>query len=52
LAGLAVGFCSILDIIDKRNIQSSFSSKMSSDKRDLLYGDWLKAIEKTKNWVD
>jgi glycerol kinase len=52
-AGLSVGFWSSLDDL-RRNWQAekTWEPGMSPKQRDLLYKGWLKAVERTFNWVD
>lgn len=52
LAGICVGLWKQEDIILHRKIDKTFSTEISSEKRDRLYKNWLKALERTKNWVD
>lgn len=50
LAALAVGFCKIDDVTEKRKIDKVFSPLMEQKNVNLLYSNWLKAIEKAKAW--
>lgn len=50
LAGLAVKFWSIDEIIEQREIEKTFHPLMNDDKRNKLYAGWKKAIEKAMNW--
>ncbi|MEA3317307.1 MAG: glycerol kinase GlpK [Bacteroidota bacterium] len=50
LAGLAVGFWSKQDIIEKRKVQKEFLPNMDKYNREKLYSGWLKAVEKAKGW--
>jgi glycerol kinase len=52
-AGLAVSFWKNLD--DLRNnwqISQTWDSQMDLRQREKLYKEWLKAVERTFNWVD
>lgn len=50
LAGLAVGFWSMEEIIEKREIDRMFNPLMKEEKRVKLYAGWKKAVEKAMNW--
>ncbi|MBI9055574.1 MAG: glycerol kinase GlpK [Bacteroidales bacterium] len=50
LAGLAIKFWSIDEIIQQREIERSFKPLMKAVKRDKLYSGWLKAVEKAMGW--
>jgi glycerol kinase len=50
LAGLAIKFWSIDEIIQQREIERSFKPLMKAEKRDKLYSGWLKAVEKAMGW--
>jgi glycerol kinase len=51
-AGLAVGFWSNLDDLRLNwQIDKTWSPQMSIVQRDALYQGWLKAVERTFNWV-
>jgi glycerol kinase len=51
-AGLAVGFWeSIENLRDNWQIDKSWQSTMDAEKRDHYYQEWLKAVERTFNWV-
>lgn len=52
-AGLAVGYWENLD--DLRNnwqIDKTWEPKMNATQRDKLFKGWLKAVEKTFNWIE
>jgi glycerol kinase len=51
-AGLAVGFWSSFDDL-RQNWQASqtWEPQMDEARREFLYNNWLKAVEKTFNWV-
>jgi len=52
-AGLAVGFWNNLD--DLRNnwhADLSWEPRMDPETRQMLYNNWLKAVERTFNWVE
>ena len=52
LAGLGVGMWqNTEEIAHKSHISRIFEPGMSSDKRELLYSDWKRAIERARNWV-
>jgi len=50
LAGLAINFWTIEEIIAQREIERTFTPLMEEEKRQRLYAGWLKAVEKAKNW--
>lgn len=50
LAGLAVEFWTMNEIIEKREIERAFSPLMGKDKREKLYAGWQKAVKKAMNW--
>ncbi len=52
LAGLATGFWTKNDLVAKRKINKEFSSAMPNDKRNSLYAGWLKAVDRTRNWIE
>ncbi|MDA3781348.1 MAG: glycerol kinase GlpK [Bacteroidales bacterium] len=50
LAGLAVGFWSRNDILEKRHVEKEFVPTMEKKQREKLYSGWLKAVDKAKGW--
>ncbi|ARV07008.1 glycerol kinase [Polaribacter sp. SA4-10] len=52
LAGIYVGLWSKEDILSFRKIDKEFSPTFSSEKREKLYKKWLKAVERSKDWID
>ena len=52
LAGICVGLWKQEDILSHRKIEKEFSPEFKNDKRERLYKQWLKAVERSKNWVD
>ena len=50
LAGIAVNFWSIDEIIEQREIERTFNPLMEEEKRTKLYAGWKKAVEKAMNW--
>ena len=50
LAGLAVDFWTMDEIISQREIDKTFTPFMDKDKREKLYAGWQKAVEKAMNW--
>lgn len=50
LAGLAVNFWTMDEIIERRKIEKTFEPLMKEEKREKLYKGWLKAVEKAMNW--
>jgi len=52
-AGLAVGVWKNLEALTKNwSIDKVFDPKMEDEKRQKLFDDWHKAIERTYDWVD
>ncbi|MBD0326567.1 MAG: glycerol kinase GlpK, partial [Pyrinomonadaceae bacterium] len=52
LAGLAVGFWQSKEELDaKWKMARRYEPQMDANKREELYGRWLKAIERAKNWA-
>ena len=52
LAGISVGLWKQEDILSHRKIEKEFTPEFKKEKRDRLYKQWLKAVERSKNWVD
>ena len=53
LAGLAVGFWSDLDELQKRmSIERTFEPKCSPDQTEKMYQGWLKAVGRTRHWIE
>ena len=52
LAGIYVGLWRKEDILSFRKIDKEFSPTFSSEKREKLYKKWLKAVERSKDWID
>lgn len=52
LAGIQSGLWKKEDILANRKIQKKFTPEMSEVQRSKLYKGWLKAVERTKGWVD
>jgi len=52
-AGLAVGFWNNLDDLRSNwQVDHTWQPQMESSQRDNLYQTWLKAVERTFNWVE
>jgi glycerol kinase len=52
-AGLATGFWENLnDLRDNWQISQTWKPQMELNQREKLYNGWLKAVERTFNWVD
>jgi len=52
-AGLAVGFWNNLDDLRSNwQVDMSWEPRMDPDTRQKLYRGWLKAVERTFNWVE
>lgn len=53
LAGLAVGFWKSTDEIEKiRQVDKVFEPKMDMEKREKRYKGWLRAVERSRDWVE
>jgi len=52
LAGIQSGLWKKEDILANRKVQKRFSPAMDEGTRSKLYKGWLKAVERTKGWVD
>jgi glycerol kinase len=52
LAGIQIGLWKKESIIHQRKIQKRFIPEMEEAKRNKLYAGWLKAVERTKGWID
>ena len=52
LAGICVGLWQQDDIEKQREIDKKFSPNLSNTLRQTRYNKWLKAVERTKNWID
>lgn len=52
LAGLGVGFWeNIEELEEKWKIQKQYEPKMKRSRRDDLYGDWKRAVERSLHWA-
>ena len=53
LAGLAVGFWKDTEEIEKiREVDKVFEPKMDMEKREKRYRGWLRAVERSRDWVE
>lgn len=53
LAGLAVGFWKDTDEIEKiREVDRIFEPRMDIEKREKRYRGWLRAVERSRDWVE
>jgi glycerol kinase len=52
LAGIQVGLWKKEDIVKNRRIEKCFTPSMEEAVRSRLYKGWLKAVERTKGWID
>lgn len=52
LAGIQVGLWKKEDILKNRKIDHLFKPEMETATRKVLYAGWLKAIERTKGWIE
>jgi glycerol kinase len=52
LAGLGVGLWRGLEEVSSRwRCSRRYEPRMSAEQRDSLYGDWLRAVERSKGWA-
>ena len=52
LAGICIGLWQQEDIDTDKKIGKTFIPNISSEKRERLYKKWLKALERSKDWID
>jgi len=52
LAGIGVGFWKKEQIASRRKVDRTFTSSINNERRGRLYKGWLKAVERTKGWVN
>jgi glycerol kinase len=52
LAGIGVGIWKKDQIPSRRKVERKFSPSFDEAKRTRLYKGWLKAVERTKGWID
>jgi glycerol kinase len=52
LAGIQVGLWKKADILKNRKVEMLFKPQMEEETRVELYAGWLKAIDRTKGWVE
>jgi glycerol kinase len=52
LAGIAIGLWTIDELEKKWRIDRLFNPRMRPDEVEFLKRYWLKAVEKTKNWIE
>lgn len=53
LAGLAVGFWKdVNEIAQIRQVDKLFEPKMEIEKRNELYHGWLRAVERSRDWIE
>ncbi|HJU55337.1 MAG TPA: hypothetical protein VJ715_12220, partial [Pyrinomonadaceae bacterium] len=53
LAGLAVGFWESREELDaKWKVARRYEPQMSESERERLYGRWLKAVERARDWEE
>jgi glycerol kinase len=52
-AGLAVGFwCDLDELRSQWQVEKVWQPQMTPEQRDLLVAGWLKAVERTLNWIE
>ncbi len=52
LAGLGVGFWDSIEELEKKwKVEKVYTPKMEQSKRDDLYGNWKRAVERTFGWA-
>jgi glycerol kinase len=52
LAGICVGLWNQNEILSHRKIDAEFLPEFTLEKRERLYKKWLKAVERSKDWID
>lgn len=52
LAGICIGLWKQEEILSHRKLDREFTPNFTSEKRKRLYNKWLKAVERSKNWID
>lgn len=52
LAGICIGLWKQEEILSHRKLDREFTPNFTSEKRKRLYDKWLKAVERSKNWID
>ncbi|HMJ68474.1 MAG TPA: glycerol kinase GlpK [Cyclobacteriaceae bacterium] len=52
LAGIQSGLWKKEEILSNRRVQKRFSPAMGDEQRNKLYKGWLKAVDRTKGWVE
>ncbi len=52
LAGICVGLWNQEEILSHRKIDKEFLPQFTLEKRERLYKKWLKAVERSKDWID
>ncbi|SDS51479.1 glycerol kinase [Polaribacter sp. KT25b] len=52
LTGICVGLWKQEEILSHRKIDKEFTPEYTVEKRDRLYKKWLKAVERSKDWID
>jgi glycerol kinase len=52
LAGIQSGLWRKEEILSNRRVQKRFSPAMGEEQRNKLYKGWLKAVDRTKGWVE
>ncbi len=51
LAGIYIGLWKKEDILKNRRVEKSFTPNMDETVRQYLYGNWQKAVERTRGWM-
>ena len=52
LAGIGIGLWKKEDILKNRKIERKFNPIMEEHKRNILYKNWLKAVDRTMHWEE
>lgn len=50
MAAMQVGLWEMDQLKDNIDIEAAFVSKINSQEREEIYGEWMKAIERSKQW--
>jgi len=52
MAGVQAGLWTQEDLVKINRTEQEFQPKMHADQRRKLYSNWLKALDRTKDWID
>ena len=52
LAGLAIGYWSMDQLVELWKEDRTFKPELKSDQRESLYANWLRAVDRSKDWAE